>query len=337
MKNYSIYLIKIVFYRNICCFLITYWFLYKILMSILKQKTIKQTIKFKGVGLHSGKKVEMAIKPSSPNSGILFKRIDLQNNNIIIPNVFNVVSANLCTTVSNEFGAKVSTIEHLMSAMYVLGLDNAIIELNSEEVPIMDGSAKNFVEKIINAGFIVSDVPLKFIKIEKSVLVKKDNKFIKIEKSNISLDIEFEIKYNNPLIGTQKNKVSVYHDNLDYVLNSRTFCLFEDIEKLKKAGLAQGGSLDNAIVVKDDKVLNNGGLRNSLEFVNHKILDCIGDIYLSGYKLIGSIKCSQGGHSLTNTLLREVFKDKSNFSIFELKEKSLPHSFINKSALKSIA
>ena len=201
----------------------------------------------------------------------------------------------------------------------------------------MDGSAKNFVEKIINVGFVVSDVPLKFIKIEKTVSLKKENKFIEIEKSNISLDIEFEIKYKNPLIGTQKNKVSVYQDNLYKVLSSRTFCLFEDIEKLKKAGLAQGGSLNNAIVVKDDKVLNKDGLRNNLEFVNHKILDCIGDIYLSGYKLIGSIKCSQGGHSLTNSLLREVFKDKSNFSIFELKEKSLPHTFINKSALKSIA
>ncbi len=306
-------------------------------MSILKQKTIKGPISLNGIGLHSGKKVKMTIKPSSPNSGIIFKRTDLQNNNLIIPNVFNVVSANLCTTISNEFGAKVSTIEHLMSAMYVLGVDNAVVELNSEEVPIMDGSAKNFVEEITNMGFVVSNVPLKFIKIEKTVSLKKENKFIEIEKSNISLDIEFEIKYNNPLIGTQKNKISVYQDNLDEVLSSRTFCLFEDIEKLKKAGLAQGGSLDNAIVVKDDKVLNKDGLRNKLEFVNHKILDCIGDIYLSGYKLIGSIKCSQGGHSLTNSLLREVFKDKSNFSIFELKEKSLPHTFINKSALKSIA
>ena len=306
-------------------------------MSILKQKTLKQPIKFSGVGLHSGKKVDMTIKPSSPNSGITFKRIDLPNNNVIIPNLFNVVNANLCTTISNEYGAKVSTIEHLMSAMYVLGLDNAIVELNSQEVPIMDGSAKNFVEKIITAGFTVSDAPIKFIKIEKTVSVEKENKYIKIEKSNISLDIEFEIKYKNPLIGTQKNKVSVYQDNLDEVLSSRTFCLFEDIEKLKNAGLALGGSLDNAIVVKDNKILNKNGLRNKLEFVNHKILDCIGDIYLAGYKLIGSIQCSQGGHSLTNDLLREVFKDKSNFSIFELKEKSLPHSFINKSALKSIA
>ena len=306
-------------------------------MSILKQKTLSKPIEFKGVGLHTGEKVKMKIFPSAPNSGIAFKRIDLKYNNIVIPNVYNVVNATLCTTISNEFGVKVSTIEHLMAAMYVLGLDNALIELDSQEVPIMDGSAKNFVDMIMATEFEVSDIPLKFIKMEKSVSIYKDSKFIKIDKSNITLDIDFEIKYKNPLIGTQQNKVSVYQDDLTDTLNSRTFCLYEDIEKLRKAGFAKGGSLDNAIVVKDKEILNGEGLRNDLEFVNHKILDCIGDIYLSGYKLIGSIKCSQGGHSLTNELLREVFKDKSNFSIFELKEKSLPHSFINKSSLKSIA
>ena len=306
-------------------------------MSILKQKTLSKPIEFKGVGLHTGEKVKMKIFPSAPNSGIIFKRIDLKNKNIIIPNVFNVVNATLCTTISNEFGAKVSTIEHLMASMYILGLDNALIELNSQEVPIMDGSAKNFVDKTIETGFKISETPLKFIKIEKSVSIKKDSKFIKIDKSNITLDIDFEIKYKNLLIGDQQNKISVYQDDMTDILNSRTFCLYEDIEKLKKAGLAKGGSLDNAIVVKDKEILNGEGLRNDLEFVNHKILDYIGDVYLAGFKLIGSIKCSQGGHSLTNELLREVFKDKSNFSIFELKEKSLPHSFINKSALKSIA
>ena len=306
-------------------------------MSILKQKTINKPIEFKGVGLHTGQKVKMKILPLAPNSGIVFKRVDLKNKNIIIPNVFNVINATLCTTISNEFGVKVSTIEHLMASMYILGLDNALIELDAQEVPIMDGSAKNFVDKIIETGFKISETPLKFIKIEKSVLIKKESKFIKIDKSNITLDIDFEIKYENLLIGDQQNKVSVYQDDMTNVLNSRTFCLYEDIEKLKKAGLAKGGSLDNAIVVKDNEIINEEGLRNDLEFVNHKILDCIGDIYLAGFKLIGSIKCSQGGHSLTNELLREVFKDKSNFSIFELKEKSLPHSFINKSALKSIA
>jgi len=306
-------------------------------MSILKQKTLKQPIKFNGVGLHSGKKVDMTIKPSSPNSGITFKRIDLPNNNVIVPNLFNVVNANLCTTISNEYGVKVSTIEHLMSAMYVLGLDNAIVELNSQEVPIMDGSAKNFVEKIIAAGFAVSDAPIKFIKIEKTVSVEEKSKFIKIEKSNISLDIEFEIKYKNPLIGVQKNKVSVYQDNLDEVLSSRTFCLYEDIEKLKKLNLGKGGSLDNAVVIKNDKVLNTDGLRNKSEFVNHKILDCMGDLFLSGYKIVGSLKCSQGGHNLTNKLLRKLFSKNDNYSLIEIKGKQLPHTFANYHNLKSIA
>ena len=209
-------------------------------MSILKQKTLSKPIEFKGVGLHTGKKVKMKIFPSAPNSGIIFKRIDLKNKNIIIPNVFNVINATLCTTISNEFGVKVSTIEHLMASMYVLGLDNALIELNSQEVPIMDGSAKNFVDKMIETGFKISDTPLKFIKIEKSVSIKKDSKFIKIDKSNITLDIDFEIKYKNSLIGDQQNKISVYQDDMTDVLNSRTFCLYEDIEKLKKAGLAKG-------------------------------------------------------------------------------------------------
>ena len=287
-------------------------------MSILKQKTLKQPIKFSGVGLHSGKKVDMIIKPSSPNSGITFKRIDLPNNNVIIPNLFNVVNANLCTTISNEYGVKVSTIEHLMSAMYVLGLDNAIVELNSQEVPIMDGSAKNFVEKIITAGFTVSDAPIKFIKIEKTVSVEKENKFIKIEKSNISLDIEFEIKFKNPLIGVQKNKVSVYQDNLDEVLSSRTFCLYEDIDFIKSQGLAKGGSLENAVVVKDNEILNDEGLRNRHEFVYHKILDCLGDLMLSGHRIIGHIKSSQGGHALTNKLLVKFFSDSSNWSMESL-------------------
>ena len=306
-------------------------------MSILKQKTLSKPIEFKGVGLHTGEKVKMKIFPSAPNSGIIFKRIDLKNKNIIIPNVFNVVNATLCTTISNEFGAKVSTIEHLMASMYILGLDNALIELNSQEVPIMDGSAKNFVDKMIETGFKISETPLKFIKIEKSVSIKKDSKFIKIDKSNITLDIDFEIKYKNLLIGDQQNKISVYQDDMTDILNSRTFCLYEDIEKLKKMNLANGGSLENAIVVKNDEVLNKEGLRNEKEFVNHKILDCMGDLYLSGFKMIAKIKCSQGGHMLTNKLLRKVFNDKDNFSIIEVKEKTLPHTILDKSYLRSIA
>ena len=306
-------------------------------MSLLSQKTLNSNVKFNGIGLHTGKEVSINILPSEPNTGILFKRTDLKDNNIVIPNVYNVSNATLCTTISNEYGVSVSTIEHLMGALYGLGIDNALIEINSQEVPILDGSAKNFVEKFLEVGFKISEVPIKLIKILNNIKIEEGSKYIEIDKSNVSLDIDFEIKYMKSLIGNQKNKINVYENDLSEIYNSRTFCLYEDVEKLRNNGLAKGGSLDNAIVVKGDKVLNDGGLRNNLEFVNHKILDCMGDLYLSGYKIIGSLKCSQGGHSLTNKLLREVFKDKNNYSIFEIKEKSLPHTYINKSVLKSIA
>ena len=306
-------------------------------MSVLNQKTLNKTIVFDGVGLHSGKKVHLEIKPAKPNTGIVFKRIDITNNNLVIPGVFNVSSAAYCTTISNDSGVIVSTIEHLMGALFGMGIDNVMIEINSEEVPILDGSAKEFIKKIIFSGIEISESPIKIIKINKKIEYSEGERFISIEPSVLSLDIDFQLKYKNKIIGNQKNKVSVYDDDLNDIYNSRTFCLYEDIENIKKSGLAKGGSLENAIVVKDNKILNENGLRNDLEFVNHKILDCMGDLALSGYKIVGSIICSQGGHSLTNELLRKVFSDKSNFSLIELKGKNLPHSFINKSLLKSIA
>ena len=279
----------------------------------------------------------MKIIPAEPNTGIVFKRTDLKNNNFIVPSIFNVASTNFCTTISNEFGAKVSTIEHLMAALFGLGIDNALIEIDSEEVPILDGSAKEFIEKINLVGIAYSDVPIKIIKIEKKIFIEDGNKTMSIEPNKISLDIDFEIKYKNQLIGNQRNSVNVYEDDLTEIYSSRTFCVYEDIENLKRINLARGGSLENAIVVKDDKILNEGGLRNNKEFVNHKILDCIGDIYLSGYKIIAKVVCSQGGHKLTNQLLREVFKNKENFTIVEIKEKNIPHSLINRKYLRSIA
>jgi UDP-3-O-[3-hydroxymyristoyl] N-acetylglucosamine deacetylase len=306
-------------------------------MSVLNQKTINQSLNFKGIGLHSGLEANLVIKPSEPNTGIIFKRTDLKENNIVIPNIFNVSNASFCTTISNEEGVSVSTLEHLMGAFYGMGIDNALIEIDNQEVPILDGSAKIFVEEINKAGIEISNIPIKIIKIEKQIKFQDGEKIISIEPSKISLDIDFELVYNNKIIGTQKNFIKVYESDLTEIYNSRTFCLYEDIEKLKKNGLAKGGSLENAIVVKNDKILNKDGLRNSKEFVNHKILDCMGDLYLSGFKIIGKIICSQGGHRLTNQLLRKVFQDKENFSILEIKEKSLPHSYINKNYLKSIA
>ena len=306
-------------------------------MSVLNQKTINESISFKGIGLHSGFEVNLIIKPAEPNTGIIFIRTDLKENNIIIPNVFNVSSALFCTTISNESGASVSTVEHLMGALYGLGVDNLLIEIDNQEVPILDGSAKLFVEAISTVGLKISEAPIKIIKIEKKIEFNDGKKTISFQPSKISLDIDFELKYENDLIGTQRNSIKVYESDLTDIYNSRTFCLFEDVKKLKEMGLAKGGSLDNAIVVKDKEILNEKGLRNEKEFVNHKILDCMGDLYLAGFKIIGKIVCSQGGHKLTNQLLRKVFSDNTNYSLVEIKEKNLPHTLLNRNLLKSIA
>ena len=306
-------------------------------MSILSQKTISKKISFQGIGVHTGEKVKINILPSEANTGIVFKRNDLKKNNLIIPRYNNVTDTTLCTTVSNDYGVKVSTIEHLMGAFYGIGIDNALVEINSQEVPILDGSAKEFVDGIKNVGLAFSDQPIKIIKINKNIEIHDGEKFISINKSNVSGDIEFQIKYNNDLINNQKNKINIFEDDLSNIFSSRTFCLFEDIEKLKKLNLGKGGNLENAVVIKDNKILNDGGLRNDLEFVNHKILDCMGDLFLSGYKIIGSLKCSQGGHNLTNQLLRKVFSDQNNYSLIEIKGKQLPHTFANYQNLQSIA
>ena len=306
-------------------------------MSYLTQKTLKNNVDFSGVALHNGKNVNISIKPANPNFGIVFKRIDLDKNNLVYPSFMNVSNTSLNTTVENEFGAKVSTIEHLMGALFGIGVDNALIEIDNEEVPILDGSAKVFIEKILSTGLEVSDSPIKIIKINKPIMYSEGSRYISIKPSTLSLDIDFELKYKNPIIGNQRNKFKIYEDDLMDVYNSRTYCLFEDIELIKKKGLAKGGSLENAIVVNEKEILNPEGLRNEKEFVNHKILDCIGDLYTSGYRIVASIKCSQGGHYLTNQLLRKIFRNKENFSILEIKEKNLPHTLINKNLLRSIA
>ena len=306
-------------------------------MSALNQKTIQKNIFLNGLGLHTGKKSNLVIKPAEPNTGIIFKRTDIRENNIIIPSVFNVSSAVFCTTISNQNGVSVSTIEHLMGALYGMGIDNVLIEIDNQEVPILDGSAKLYVEAISNVGLKISETPIKIIKIEKKIEFRDGKKIISIEPSKMSLDIDFELQYENALIGTQRNSIKVYESDLTDIYNSRTFCLFKDVKILREMGLAKGGSLDNAIVVKEKGILNEKGLRNEKEFVNHKILDCMGDLYLTGYKIIGKLICSQGGHKLTNQLLRKVLSDNSNYSLFEIKEKNLPHTLLNRNLLKSIA
>ena len=305
-------------------------------MNDLYQKTLSKKISFEGIGLHSGKASKITILPSKANEGIVFKRTDVKKNNLVKACFKNVLSAQLCTTLENNHGVKVSTVEHLLAALYIFGVDNALIEINSDEVPIMDGSAKDFLNSLKSIELIEQSQKRKYIKILKKEELIDGPRKIYIEPSD-SFKVDFKLNYENKIIGDQRNLVNFQKDNLEEVTESRTFCLFEDVEKIKKFGLARGGSLDNAIVVDENKVLNKEGLRNEKEFVNHKILDCIGDLYTSGYRIVASIVCSQGGHYLTNQLLRKVFQDKENFSILEIKEKNLPHTLINKQFLRSIA
>ena len=279
------------------------------------QKTINKPIKLAGVGLHNGINADLVINPAKENFGIKFCRVDISENNLINANFKNVVEPILCTKISNKDGVTVSTVEHLMAALYGEGVDNALIEVNSSEIPILDGSASEFVEAIKAVGVKEQSALRKFIKVEKKIEIKEGEKFISIEPSNNDLIIDFEIIYGNPLIRTRRKEFKLSQDKLTEIYNSRTFCLYEDIDLIKSKGLAKGGSLDNAIVVKDNEILNDDGLRNRHEFVYHKILDCIGDLMLSGNRIIGHIITSQGGHALTNKLLLKFFSDKSNWSL----------------------
>ena len=286
-------------------------------MLDLFQKTILSSVEFKGIGLHNGLESKIKIVPANENYGIIFKRTDLKQNNIIKANFENVSSAKLCTTIQNKFNVSVSTIEHLLAALYIVGIDNALIEIDAQEVPIMDGSSKEFVETIKKIGVKKQNAKRKYLKILKKFELTENEKFISIEPNENSLNVDFELVYSNNVIGKQRNQINFSDKDLSNVYTSRTFCLFEDVEKIKKLGLAKGGSLDNAIVVKDNRILNSSGLRNSKEFVNHKILDLAGDFLLSGYRILGSVICTQGGHSLSNLFLKNLLKDNSNYSMVE--------------------
>jgi len=288
------------------------------------QKTLNSEVSFSGIGLHSGVNVDVTLVPANSNSGITFKRIDLEKNNEVIANFKNASSAKLCTKIKNDFGVSVSTIEHLMAAFYICGVDNLIVNLNGPEVPIMDGSARDFVQIIKNCGLKTLEGKRKFIRIKKKVELKKENgKLINITSTTNNFEVKFTLDYKkNPLIQTQTNSTNFQEKNLEDIYAARTFCLYEDIEEIKSIGLAKGGSLDNAIVVQGNKILNKGGLRSKKEFVNHKILDLVGDFMLSGARVIGSVECIHGGHALTNEFLKKIFSDKSNYDIVESESSS---------------
>lgn len=305
-------------------------------MSQNNQKTINDTIKISGVGLHNGIKANLTVKTASENFGIKFCRTDLDKENLIEANYQNVVEPILCTKIKNNNGTTVSTVEHLMAAFYGEGIDNALVEIDAPEVPILDGSASEFVEAIRSVGVKEQKESRKIIKTLKKVEIKEGKKYISIEPLENDLIVDFEIIYSNPLIRTRRKEFKLSDGDLTNIYNSRTFCLYEDIDFIKSQGLAKGGSLENAIVVKGKEILNEDGLRNRHEFVYHKILDCLGDLMLSGYRMFGHVKTSQGGHALTNKLLVKFFSDKSNW-LLENRNTAKKNNQVGESSKKTLS
>ena len=303
-------------------------------MLNIYQQTITKPLSFCGIGLHSGQKSKMTIYPGKEDQGIIFKRVDLKKNNVILANYKSVSSAKLCTTLENKFGTKVSTVEHLLAALYVSEIDNVVIEINNEEVPIMDGSARNFLEILKKTKLKTLNKKRKYLKILDKISLIDGEKNISIEPNNQSFEVNFELNYENKIIGNQSNNVNFQIDDLKDVCESRTFCLFDDIQKIKKMGLAKGGSLDNAIVVNNDEVLNDEGLRNEKEFVNHKILDLAGDFLLSGFRVLGKVNCYQGGHALSNMFLRKLMDAKTSIKVFELEDDMISKKINNLQSIK---
>ena len=293
------------------------------------QNTIRRKINFSGVGVHNGRAVSMSIEPAEVNTGIIFERTDVKNNNKIKADIANVVESSLCTKIQNVNGVSVSTIEHLMATFNAFGIDNAIVKINSSELPALDGSSSEYVKKIVNTGLKVQHQMKKVFKIVRKVKVKNGDRFISITPSD-ELSINITINYPKTIIGQSQYFYKHSKDNFIKNLSmARTYTLFEDIEKMRIAGLAIGGNLNNAIVVDKHKILNPDGLRIEKEFVKHKTLDCIGDFYLLGMPLIGTVNCFAPGHNLNQLLIKEILKNKDNYIIKDIFTEKQPNNFFN--------
>ena len=277
------------------------------------QQTVTKPIHVRGIGLHSGVNVSMKLLPAETNFGIKFYRTDLDSNNVIDAYWSNVSSTQLSTSISNKFGISVSTIEHLMSALSGLHVDNLKIEIDGPEVPIMDGSSKDFVDLIEKTPLKIQNKKRKIIKIKKNIKVVNDDSSAELKPNN-QFSIDFEIDFPSSVISKQSCQLQLINGNYKSdIASARTFGFMKDVDILRSNGLALGGSLDNAVVVGDNKILNEDGLRFKDEFVRHKILDSIGDLYLAGAPIQGYFYGNKSGHYLNNLLLKSLFSEKSNY------------------------
>jgi UDP-3-O-[3-hydroxymyristoyl] N-acetylglucosamine deacetylase len=302
---------------------------------MFKQRTLKSTIRATGVGLHTGEKVAMTLRPAQPDTGIVFRRIDLPVPVDLPADTFKVTDTLLCSTLESG-GVKVATVEHLMSAFAGLGIDNAYVDLTGSEVPIMDGSAAPFVFLIQSAGIEQQPVPKRFVRIKRVVEITDGDKWARLEPHN-GFKLSFSLVYDHPVFEKSAQFAEVDFSQTSYVkevARARTYGFTQDVEALLNQGLIRGGSLDNAIVMDEYRVLNADGLRYSDEFVKHKLLDAIGDLYLIGHPLIGAFSAYKSGHALNNRLLREMLaiKDAWELVSFE-REEDAPAALVRLFAL----
>lgn len=272
------------------------------------QHTLKNAVKCSGVGVHSGEIANITLKPADVNTGITFIRTDITDKNNVVPATWDAVTeTQLCTVISNEDGVTVSTIEHLMSALLACGIDNAIVEIDGAETPIMDGSAEPFVFLIECTGRQKQNAPRKTLRILKEVVVVDGDKTVTLSPSETTV-FSLEIDFPNTIVGTQRYDIAMSRNAYkSEISRARTFGFLHEVEYLRKIGLARGGSLENAIVIDGDKILNDGGLRYKNEFVRHKILDAIGDLYLAGAPIMGHYNGIRAGHAMNNKILRALF------------------------------
>ena len=282
------------------------------------QHTLKKSISMSGIGLHRGKTVKLDIHPADRDHGIVFVRTDLAGQDNVIPARWDsVVDTQLCTVIGNKEGASVGTIEHLMSALRGCGIDNALIELDAEEVPIMDGSALPFVQAIEEAGSIAQSAPRRAIRVLKEVFYQDGDKHVRLSPSEIPV-YSGRIEYNHPDIGVQDYSLSLIGANFKHdVSDCRTFGFLKDVEAMRAAGLGLGGSLENAVVLDEDGILNEGGLRCTDEFIRHKVLDAVGDLALAGGPILGHYQGVKAGHELNNRILAVLFADPEAYEVVD--------------------
>lgn len=283
------------------------------------QQTLKSPVSCQGVGLHSGQQISMTIRPAREDNGIVFVRTDIMGRDNVIPALWNhVVDVRLCTVIGNDSGATVGTVEHLMAALRGCGIDNAVVELDGGEVPIMDGSADPFVQMIDEAGIAAQALPRRAIRVLREVSVEQDGKIVRLSPSDTSV-FGGGIEFDHPHIGAQRYETQLMNGNFRHdIANCRTFGFLHEVEWMRSQGLALGGSLDNAILLDKESVVNPGGLRREDEFIRHKLLDAIGDLYLAGGVILGAYDGHKAGHAMNNAILKALFADERNWEIVDV-------------------